>query len=117
MRWRRVVVRGPSMSPALSEGDVVLVTFGAVPRPGAVVLVRWAARPEQLSVKRAVRPLGSSGAGASGSLWEVRGDNPLGSTDSRQLGPALVLAVVRCRLWPSPGRLGRRMRSEPGQPG
>jgi hypothetical protein len=109
MRWRRVVVRGPSMSPTLADGDVVLVTFGARPRPGAVLLVRWPARPGQLSVKRAVR----AETGAGPALWEVRGDNPFGSTDSRQLGPAVVLGVVRCRLWPRPGRL----RPRPGEHG
>jgi hypothetical protein len=124
MRWRRVAVRGPSMSPALTDGDVVLVTLGARPRPGDVVLVRWPARPGQLSVKRAGRPdgggtagagadaaggvaaLGVGGAGA-GPYWRVRGDNPFGSTDSRELGPAAVLGVVRFRLWPRPGRLAR----------
>jgi len=117
MRWRRVAVRGPSMSPALADGDVVLVTFGARPRPGAVLLVRWPARPGQLSVKRAVRAEAGSDAPSDapseapprgpsdGPLWEVRGDNPFGSTDSRQLGPAVVLGVVRFRLWPRPGRL------------
>ena len=78
--WRRVAVRGPSMSPALHDGDVVLVRFGASAQVGDVVLVRWAARPGQLSVKRA-------------------------STDSRHLGPAQVVAVVRLRLWPRPGRI------------
>jgi phage repressor protein C with HTH and peptisase S24 domain len=85
------------MSPALHDGDVVLVRFGARVRPGAVVLVRWAARPGQLSVKRAVRPEDGD--------WWVLGDNPFGSTDSRALGPAQVLAVVRVRLWPDPGRI------------
>ena len=42
----------------------------------------WAARPGQLSVKRAVRPDGDG--------WWVLGDNPFGSTDSRTLGPAQV---------------------------
>lgn len=118
MRWRRVAVRGPSMSPALTDGDVVLVTLGARPRPGDVVLVRWPARPGQLSVKRAGRPDGGgtagAGAGAAGGVgagdgpyWRVRGDNPFGSTDSRELGPAAVLGVVRFRLWPRPGRLAR----------
>ena len=100
MWWRRVLVRGPSMSPALTDGDVVLVSFRAAPVPGDVVLVRWPARPEQLSVKRAVRPVGGG--------WEVRGDNPFGSTDSRHLGPASVLGVVRWRLWPHPGRVRGR---------
>jgi Peptidase S24-like len=109
MRWRRVAVRGPSMSPALSDGDVVLVTFGARPRVGDVVLVRWADRPGQLSVKRAASPdRGAAPGGGAGPCWQVRGDNPFGSTDSRELGPAAVLGVVRFRLWPRPGRLPRR---------
>ncbi len=100
MRWRRVAVRGPSMSPSLRDGDVVLVRFGAPVRPGDVVLVTWAARPGQVSVKRAVRPDGTG--------WWVLGDNPDGSTDSRTLGPAAVPAVVRYRMWPRPGRLRPR---------
>lgn len=97
MRWRRVGISGPSMSPVLSDGDVVLARFGRRPRAGDVVLVRWPSRPEQLSVKRAVR--------AEGGGWWVEGDNPGGSTDSRALGPADVVAVVRLRLHPRPGRL------------
>jgi signal peptidase I len=97
VRWRRVAVRGPSMSPALHDGDVVLVRFAAPVRPGDVVLVRWPARPGQLSVKRAVRAVDGG--------WWVSGDNWFGSTDSGQLGPAEVVAVVRARLWPRPGRI------------
>ena len=97
-------MRGPSMSPTLHDGDVVLARFGATPRPDDVVLVGWAARPEQLSVKRAVRPEADG--------WWVLGDNPFGSTDSRTLGPAKVLGVVWARLWPHPRsvrvRAGRR---------
>ncbi len=88
------------MSPTLRDGDVVLVRFGAAVAAGDVVLVRWPARPGQLSVKRAVRPDGPG--------WYVHGDNSFGSTDSRELGPAEVLAVVRWRLWPRPGRLRAR---------
>jgi hypothetical protein len=62
-----------------------------------VVLVRLPARAGQLSVKRAVRAVGDG--------WWVHGDNPFGSTDSRELGPADVVAVVRARLWPRPGRI------------
>ena len=94
MRWRRVGVRGPSMSPALHDGDVVLARLGGLPRARDVVLVRWSARPGQLSVKRAICPDGDG--------WWVLGDNPFGSTDSRTLGPAQVVGVVRARLWPRP---------------
>jgi phage repressor protein C with HTH and peptisase S24 domain len=87
------------MSPALHHGDVVLVRFGAAARPGDPVLVRWAGRPGQLSVKRAVHRVDDG--------WWVRGDNPFGSTDSDVLGPAQVVAVVRARLWPRPGRVPR----------
>lgn len=87
------------MSPTLSDGDVVLVHFGALPQPDDVVLVRWSQRPGQLSVKRAERPDGDG--------WWVLGDNPDGSTDSRMLGAARVVGVVRLRLYPNPGRLRR----------
>ncbi|HEY4018233.1 MAG TPA: S24 family peptidase [Pseudonocardiaceae bacterium] len=97
---RRVRVRGPSMSPTLADADVVLAVAGARVRPGVVALVRWAARPGQLSVKRVVERRGE--------LWFVLGDNPFGSTDSRELGPAEVLAVVGWRLWPWPVRLRAR---------
>lgn len=93
-----MLVRGPSMAPALLDGDVVVVVRGE-PAPGDVVLVSWESRPWQLSVKRAVRVEGGG--------WHVRGDNRFGSTDSRQLGPARVHGVVRGRLWPRP-RLFRR---------
>jgi phage repressor protein C with HTH and peptisase S24 domain len=93
-------VRGPSMSPTLRDGDVVLVRFGARVRAGDLVLVRWVARPGQLSVKRAARPAERG--------WWVLGDNDHGSTDSRTLGPADVLAVVRARLWPRPSRFRSR---------
>ncbi len=85
------------MAPTLRDGDVVLLRTGKRPWPGAVVLVRWVSRPEQLSVKRAVR---HEDAG-----WHVLGDNDLGSTDSRELGPAEVLGVVGWRLWPNPARV------------
>ncbi|MGH3975357.1 MAG: nickel-type superoxide dismutase maturation protease [Pseudonocardiaceae bacterium] len=92
--WRRAVVCGPSMSPTLSDGDVVLISSRARPRPGAVVLARWPQRPDQLSIKRAV--------GRHGSGWWVLGDNPDGSIDSRHLGTADLVAVVLARLYPQP---------------
>ncbi|WP_344131345.1 S24/S26 family peptidase [Saccharopolyspora halophila] len=95
--WRRLRVRGPSMTPTLRDRDVVALRVGDRAEPGDVVLVRWDSRPQQLSVKRAVRRVGEE--------WHVEGDNAFGSTDSRELGPARVLGVVRWRLWPSPRRI------------
>jgi len=47
------------------------------------------------------------GVEASGQLW-VEGDNPAGSTDSRQFGAVPAAALrgrVVLRLWPRPGRI------------
>lgn len=82
------------MSPTLGSGDVVLISLRARPRPGAVVLVRWPERPQQLSIKRAV--------GRHGQGWWVQGDNPDASTDSRHLGTAEVIGIVLARLYPKP---------------
>jgi nickel-type superoxide dismutase maturation protease len=96
---RRVRVTGPSMAPALRHGDVLVVRRtrpGRLPRPGSVVVVELPGRP--LAVKRLTR------VEADGQVW-VEGDNPFGSTDSRQLGalPAdAVHARVVGRVWPRP---------------
>ncbi|ONI84017.1 S26 family signal peptidase [Saccharothrix sp. ALI-22-I] len=82
------------MVPTLRTGDVVLVNYGKPPESNDLVLVRWPARPDQLSVKRAVRRDGGG--------WHVEGDNPFASTDSRTLGAAEVLGVIRVRVWPRP---------------
>lgn len=94
-RLSTVLVRGPSMAPALRDDDIVLVKWGARPKPGQIVLVKWASRPGQLSVKRASHEVDGG--------WHVVGDNPFASTDSEHLGPAEVLGVVKARLWPRPG--------------
>lgn len=100
MPWplRRVLVRGPSMAPALRHGDQLLVLFmRRSARPGAVVVVSLPDAP--LAVKRLVRVDGA------GRVW-VEGDNPFGSTDSRTLGalaPDSVRGRVLLRLWPRPG--------------
>jgi hypothetical protein len=82
------------MVPALYDEDIVLVRWGAMPKPNDVVLVKWPQRPEQLSIKRASHQVDGG--------WHVVGDNPYASTDSGQLGPAEVLGVVKARLWPKP---------------
>jgi phage repressor protein C with HTH and peptisase S24 domain len=86
------------MSPTLRDGDALLVRRGGrVTRPGDVVVARFRSRPDLLVVKRAVR------AAADG--WEVRGDNPLVTDDSRAYGVADVLGRVVARYWPRPGRI------------
>lgn len=87
------------MAPALRDADIVLVRRTNLVRPGQIALVRWPSRPGQLSIKRALRPTGDD--------WFVVGDNTIASTDSRELGPAEILGVVRWRLWPRPGPLHR----------
>jgi SOS-response transcriptional repressor LexA len=84
------------MVPALREGDALFVWRTKRIRPGHVVVVRLPGVPG-LSVKRAVRP--ESGG------WWVEGDNPFGSTDSRELGAAEVVGRVILRWWPRLGRV------------
>ena len=66
------------MLPHLHAGDWLVVRWGARPRPGDIVVVRRPDRPALLIVKRAVRRVDGG--------WELRGDNPLGSDDSRLFG-------------------------------
>jgi signal peptidase I len=96
-RWGVAVVRGRSMQPTLYDGDRLIVHYGAVPRPGQLVVVRLPARG--VAVKRATmrQPV------AAGTGWWVERDNPHEGVDSWQVGPIAesdVLAVVRARLWP-----------------
>jgi phage repressor protein C with HTH and peptisase S24 domain len=100
MRWPliAVLVQGPSMVPALRDGDAVLARRGGRPlRPGDVVLARFRARPDLLVVKRLIRvePDG---------YW-IEGDNEYGSDDSRGCGLADVCARVVLRWWPRLTRL------------
>ncbi|HYN96054.1 MAG TPA: S26 family signal peptidase [Pilimelia sp.] len=93
-----VLVRGPSMSPTLRDGDALLVRRGGrAIRAGDVVVARFRTRPDLLVVKRALRR--SAGG------WLVQGDNPLVADDSRAYGPADVLGRVVLRYWPRPGRV------------
>lgn len=100
-----VTVRGPSMVPALRQGDRLLahrIRSGMRVRTGAVVLVTWDDHPQLLAIKRVVRPV-------PGGHW-VEGDNPYGSDDSRSYGPATVQAVVLARCWPWPPWIAATLR-------
>ena len=99
------------MAPAVRDGDVLLV-WGPRrprPRPGAVIVVDLPGE-RGLGVKR-LRMVHPDGA-----AW-VEGDNPFGSTDSRQFGlvaPAQQRGRVLIRLWPRPGRVAGRHPDGPG---
>ena len=98
--WAFARVVGPSMSPTVKDGDLLLVrrvAAGDQVRAGDVVLARFPSRPELLVVKRVRRAV-------PGGYW-VEGDNPLVTDDSRAFGTAVVVGKVPARLWPRPGRL------------
>ena len=92
-RIATVQVRGPSMVPALRDGDCLLVRRGARIRPGVVVVARFRSRPELLVVKRAVM--------ARDGGWELASDNPFVDGPT---GVADVEARVLLRYWPFPPR-------------
>jgi nickel-type superoxide dismutase maturation protease len=102
MKWQlplfAVLVQGPSMAPTLRHGDALLVRRGGRVRAGDVVVARFRSRPELLVVKRAVRPRDGG--------WELRGDNPLVTDDSRAYGVADVAGVVLLTYWPRVARMG-----------
>ena len=101
MRWQlpftAVLVRGPSMVPALYDGDALVVRLGGRVRPGRIVVARFRSRPDLLVVKRAVRPVDGG--------WWLEGDNEFVTDDSRAFGVADVIGRVLLRYWPRPGRL------------
>ena len=90
--WRRVHVSGPSMTPTLRHGDVLIVRHGARIRPGDVVLARFRQLPDRLVLKRAVR--------AEDGGWWLACDNPFAGGDSAAFGVADVLARVVLRVRP-----------------
>jgi phage repressor protein C with HTH and peptisase S24 domain len=84
------------MTPTLRHGDVLVVRYGALVRPGDVVLARFRALPERLVLKRAVR--------AEDGGWWLASDNAFAGGDSAVHGVADVLARVILRVrpgWPA----------------
>ena len=77
------------MSPALKDGDCLLVRRGARIRSGDLVVARYRSRPDLLVVKRAVEPAGGG--------WRIASDNPFVPAIE---GVADVEARVLLRYWP-----------------
>lgn len=90
LRLTRVRIVGPSMEPALVNGDWWAVRTGVPLRAGDVALIVHPHRPDALVVKRLAR-LEPDG-------WWVLGDNAAHSEDSRQFGHVAPHLVVG-RLW------------------
>ena len=93
-RLQRFQVRGASMTPALEDGDTVLIDPRARPAPGAVVVARHPYRSDVTVVKRVAAITGA------GKL-HLSGDNPAESTDSAHYGAVpteRLLGVVVAKL-------------------
>lgn len=81
------------MEPTLRDGDLLLVRWGARPRPGRLAVVRLPeGRP--LSVKRVVRQVPDG--------WWVERDNPRAGVDSWLVGALPDDAVLGLALWRLP---------------
>ena len=91
MRIGTVRVKGPSMVPALYDGDWLVVGRGWRVRAGDLVVARFRERPELLVVKRAVSPYDGG--------WLLASDNPYATGPS---GVADVEARVLLRYRKGP---------------
>ena len=89
MRIGTVLVSGPSMVPALRDGDCLLIRRTSRIRPGDIVVARFRSRPELLVVKRAVEVQDGG--------WLLASDNPFVPGPA---GVADVQARVLFRYWP-----------------
>ncbi|MFG2353805.1 nickel-type superoxide dismutase maturation protease [Streptomyces sp. NPDC048521] len=90
-------VTGPSMVPTLQHGDRLLLQYGAVIRPGDIVVLRHPFQQDLLVVKRAVERREGG--------WWVLGDNPYAGGDSTDYGVVpdeLILGKARFRYRPVP---------------
>jgi hypothetical protein len=100
------IVRGDSMRPLLRPGDRLVVRYGGLVRPGAIVVARLA--DGTVAVKRAAERCTTRG-GSPG--WWLLSDDPAVGVDSRHRGAVRdddVLAVVLARVWPAPRGLRPR---------
>ncbi|GEJ97890.1 nickel-type superoxide dismutase maturation protease [Streptomyces sp. NPDC003388] len=94
-------VTGPSMVPTLRHGDRLLLRYGAVVRPGNVVVLRHPFQQDLLVVKRAVERREGG--------WWVLADNPYAGGDSTDYGVVPdELVLGRALLRYRPLRPGQR---------
>ncbi len=89
--YTRIRVVGPSMEPAVRNGEWWLVRRTQDVAPGDVVLMTHPRRPDALVVKR-VDHRGDAG-------WWVLGDNADASEDSRQFGEVPPTSIVGRLVW------------------
>jgi len=95
LAFTRIRIIGPSMEPALRNGDWWLVRRTSSVGPGDVVLLVHPTRPHAHIVKRIDRPEGDG--------WWVLGDNAGASEDSRQFGavpPGSIIGRLVLRYGP-----------------
>jgi signal peptidase I len=93
MKWQRPIwvrVAGPSMSPTLRDGDLLLVRPGVRVRPGDVVLAVFRTLPDRHVIKRAVRPVEGG--------WWLESDNTFAGGGSASHGVADVRARAVLRI-------------------
>jgi nickel-type superoxide dismutase maturation protease len=87
-RWRRVSVRGTSMTPTLEPADRLLVVRWGRPSAGHLVALRDPRDQSRVLVKRVAE------IDTRSRVVTVLGDNPAASTDSRVFGAVPFDAVV-----------------------
>lgn len=83
---------GPSMEPAVRNGQVWLCTAGRV-RPGRIIAFNEPDRPGLVAIKRVLEWRDGG--------WWVEGDHRELSRDSRAFGsvpPDQVIGILRCRV-------------------
>jgi nickel-type superoxide dismutase maturation protease len=92
---RRVSIEGISMSPTYLPGERLTALRRWRPiRPGDVVVVRDPRDSTQWIVKRCVAKTGSQ--------LDLRGDNAVASTDSREFGLVASSAIAYIAVEPRP---------------
>ena len=96
----RARVRGDSMLPTLSDGDVVVALRGLRPRRGDLAVVIHGGVEMVKRVEVAPGDEAMPGWLLGDDEWLVTGDNREASTDSRSFGPLSGEAIRAKVVWP-----------------